>query len=301
MKISLLLLLLILCHLGFKCANAQGMVWCPKGAQWHYGYNSFSVTGFVELSYNSDTIVDGEPCKKLIEQVNYVDQISGNEGGYTMYRYTYESDSIIYGYNNAFGSSFWDTLFNFKAGPGDKWHLYLGAPNEYVEVEDTGHQMIQSLNLKWMTVTYYPNSGMIITDTIFERIGCIGFNYPFETSVFGTDGPLVGFCNYSDSLFSDWMYPDTFCTVLLTTALPPIKEPNLSFYHNLNNHLLYFNSTTNGRLVIANSLGQAIYDISVNKGETKISTWNFSPGIYSLILLFDIDEMKSVRFLIPQL
>jgi hypothetical protein len=298
MKISLLLLLLILCHLGFKCANAQGMVWCPKGAQWHYGYNSFSVTGFVELSYNSDTIVDGEPCKKLIEQVNYVDQISGNEGGYTMYRYTYESDSIIYGYNNAFGSSFWDTLFNFKAGPGDKWHLYLGAPNEYVEVEDTGHQMIQSLNLKWMTVTYYPNSGMIITDTIFERIGCIGFNYPFETSVFGTDGPLVGFCNYSDSLFSDWNNPDIYCTFLPTGISQPNDEEIFNISPNPVFDEITLSTAEQGLCFIADQTGKIIETIKIMDSKTKISTKNLQSGIY--IISFKTDKLQYISKLFIQ-
>jgi hypothetical protein len=111
-----------------KCADAQESMWCPKGAQWHYQVGTFAVTGYTEVKYVSDTVVDGINCKKLIECVqtmNWPDSsLSPLDCGKS--HFTYQSNGVIYayGYNDAYGSSFWDTLFNFNAVPGLSWHLF---------------------------------------------------------------------------------------------------------------------------------------------------------------------------------
>ncbi len=154
MKRNLLILLFILCNLVLKRADAQETVWCPPGAQWHFQAGTNAVTGYTELKYVSDTIVDGISCKKLTEctqTLNWPDS-SLNSLDCSNTHFTSQSNGVIYpyGYNDDYGYSFWDTLFNFNAVPGQSWHLFLAAPDEFVEVIDTGHQTILILKLTFL-------------------------------------------------------------------------------------------------------------------------------------------------------
>jgi hypothetical protein len=291
MKKSLLLLPFILYHLGLKSSYAQEMVWCPKGAQWHYQAGTFAITGYSELKYANDTIVDGINCKKLIECVqtmNWPDS-SLNPVNCSKSHFTYESNGVVYayGYNDTYGYSFWDTLFNFKAVPGQSWHLFLANADEFVEVIDTGHQIIQNINLKWLTVTYPNSVQSFIVDTIFERLGSVTYNYPFFPSVLSTDPEIYNFCNYSDSLFSDWNNSDVYCTFLPTGISWPNDEEIFSISPNPAFGEVTFITTDKGICSIADQRGKIIEIIKIRELKTKFSTENLQSGIYMISFLND--------------
>lgn len=193
----------------FYSITSSAQVWCLPGAQWHYDYGFFAATGYVNLRYISDTVYEGKNCHKLTEHLHTVDQSNWNVyDAYTDY-FSYDSGGIVFAFD--YYNSIWDTLFNFNAVPGNRWHLFLGNSNAYVEVIDTGTNSVQGYDLKWLTINYSPNLLGNFADTIYERIGCVGFNYPFISSVLSTDPGIMVFCNYSDSVFTDYVYPDTYC------------------------------------------------------------------------------------------
>lgn len=198
------------------CFSLYGQVtWCPPGAVWHYTYAQPTHYGFCELSYEKDTVFDGESCHKLIEYIEYIDYFDYLVHNKSNIRYTYESGGVVFTHDG----NAWDTIFNFNAVPGERWGQMFSSGNGFVEVQDTGHRVIQGENLKWMTVTYTNSLGGTVTDSIFERMGCGGFNYPFEASISVTDPEIHNFCNYSDDTFSDWNNPDTVCRSLPTTGI----------------------------------------------------------------------------------
>lgn len=211
--------------------------WCTPGAQWHYGYGWFSSVGYVDLKYMSDTTYAGQPCHKLTEHLHVVDQFTWNDwDNYTNY-YSYESNGIVFAYDSY--NLIWDTLFDFNSVPGERWHLYLGNDSDYVEVQDTGTNILQGINLKWLTVKYNPNLLFNFSDTIYERIGCVGINYPFASSVLSTDPGYMGFCNYSDSNFIDYYSPDVNCEELPDGFSEQTKDKLVIVYPNPTNGKIF--------------------------------------------------------------
>jgi len=43
------------------------------GATWHYSYNNFSITGYIEIKYIGDSLIDGKVCKVL--EKNFIHMI----------------------------------------------------------------------------------------------------------------------------------------------------------------------------------------------------------------------------------
>lgn len=239
------LLFSVLCVAYVSNTNAQAS-WCPAGAQWHYHVNWFAEYGFAELTYVGDTIIDGVPSKKIFEFVKTINQATGQIVTGGNFRYSYEANGVVYGrgYDWTTSIDVWDTLFNINAVPGNRWGIYPGVyDSSYMEVQDTGHAMIQGFNLRWLTVEYTIN-GLVedwLLDTIYERIGFAGFNYPFEASVGSTDPFISGFCNYSDDAFSDWNNTDTVCR-FLPTGIETTLAPTFSVFPNPVSDVFHFKS-----------------------------------------------------------
>ena len=222
---------LLTATLCLSLASAFGQtVWCPAGAQWHYGYGSFNVSGYIELNYVGDTVYNGAPCHRLDQRIKYIIHPDNTVSENHHPVYTYESGGIVYAAVPTLSD--WDTLINFNAAPNNVWGMF--PDNGFnVSVEDTGHRLIQGYNLKYLAVTFPNNNGFDYHDTIYERIGYAGVMYPFDMQL-NTDPDTHDFCNYSDDAFADWSHPDSMCTFLptgifeLNDAKPLSLSPNPS-------------------------------------------------------------------------
>jgi hypothetical protein len=163
-----------------------------------------------------------------------------------------------------------------------------GETDDYVEVADTGHNTIQGYYLKWLTITYHSNMPPI-TDTIYERIGCTGINFPYMTSVLSTDPFISGFCNYSDNTFSNWPNSDEYCTDLPTGISPLESEEFISVFPNPNRGDFTFVCSDPGKdggeLTITDMWGREFFSRLVDSREgnsTTVSLGVIQPGIYYL-------------------
>jgi hypothetical protein len=175
---------------------------------------------------------------------------------------------------------------------------FLADADEFVEVIDTGHQTIQNTNLKWLAVTYPNSVQYFIVDTIFERLGCVTYNYPFSPSVLSTDPEIYNFCNYSDSLFSNWNNPDIYCTFLPTG----ISQPNDEEIFNISPNPVFdeftLSTVEQGLCFIADQTGKIIEITKIMDSKTKISTKNLPSGIY--FISFKTDQLQYISKLIIQ-
>ena len=59
MKTKILLTLLFVVIVQF-CFGQNQNEWAPDGATWHYSYNNFSITGYIEIKYIGGSLIDGK-------------------------------------------------------------------------------------------------------------------------------------------------------------------------------------------------------------------------------------------------
>jgi Secretion system C-terminal sorting domain len=261
-------------------SNGQ-TTWCPNGAVWHYGIYWFSTIGYAEISYASDTVILGKPCKRLEEHLRYVITSGpGPEINHYNSLYTYDSNNVVYMFNLIQVSNTWDTLFNFNKIPGESWR-YNNIDTFKVTVIDTGTNQINGVNLKWLYVNYH--GAGIPNDTIYNRMGVVTSSYPFGPyNYLFTDPFIAGFCNYKDNLFLKYGYSDSVCTSI-PTSLTEIADnqntimvsPN-PFTNELSFHNLF---TQQSFLIIYDVYGQKVLTQKL-KDVTRVDTQFLSNGVY---------------------
>ena len=147
--------------------NLSAQQWCAPGAQWHHDYSDvFGSIGYVETHYSGDTTISGLACQ-IIKYTTYAHNIPGNsnyiDGPYEFI--TSVTDEVVY----IWTGTGMDTLINYAAQPGDHWQLSIG--DHTVLVTDTGYAMIDDQSLKYLTVDVITQEIIVLSDTIFERIG----------------------------------------------------------------------------------------------------------------------------------
>src|SRR5690606_23421509 len=147
--------------------NLSAQQWCAPGAQWHHDYSdAFGSIGYVQSYYSGDTTISGLSCQ-IIEHTTYAHNIPGNsnyvDGPYEFV--TSIDNEVVYIWTGAE----MDTLINYAAQPGDQWQLSIS--DHIVLVTDTGHTMIDDQSLKYLRVEVMTQELIVLSDTIFERIG----------------------------------------------------------------------------------------------------------------------------------
>ena len=88
----------------------------PIGAEWHYNYNNFSTRGYVNVKSESDTVIDGVSCKKLVKSIHMYDFMTNkiNEGIFGYEYMTQIDDSVMIYVDGVFKK-----LYDFSAEIGD--------------------------------------------------------------------------------------------------------------------------------------------------------------------------------------
>ena len=184
----------------FNSTGAKSQSWCPIGATWYFNHwNIWTGPGYIKRTYiGSNAIIDGKPCNQfLIETYGQIGNVSIT--GY----FTYLNNDVVY--NVPTVGSIKDTLFDFKAKPGDKWRMAPTIKAQCaagkVTVLDTGSKIIQGQKLRWLKVNYL-SSKVNFIDTIYERFGPLGvysYNW-FNVCPAGSDGEYGGSLRcYSDN------------------------------------------------------------------------------------------------------
>lgn len=181
MKNRILHFIIISCFF-ISCLNAQN--WGGEGARWWYDTYGFGTWGYIEMSINDDTIVQGQLCQKLQKKTRIYDFWShATAEGYLKSDFFFESDSVVYlylHYKNEF-----DTLYNFGATIGTSWttQRYAGSGSIKTTLLNKGEQNISGKILHWLLLEYKDDTGFpqTIQDTVYERIGNTKtYYYPWD-------------------------------------------------------------------------------------------------------------------------
>jgi hypothetical protein len=166
------LLIFFLLFSGFSF----GQNWAPNGAQWHYSYVGF-FPGYVDITYTSDTIIDGQAAKKLTKTYHGLGWGMGINSSEIGAEYTYEANGVVYlRYQNH-----WDTLYNFNAQVGESWRMAkqplisnIIPPNSRMKVLSTGTMTVNNEARNYCVIDRCDANNMsfgFLQDTLIENIG----------------------------------------------------------------------------------------------------------------------------------
>ncbi len=298
---------ILLAFVSLFTINVKAQVWCPQGAQWYYNnYYSYSAggpAGYCKLNYTNTVTISGNVCQQLLMEQKYMYQFNYSIITATSNIYTHVNNNVVYLYNTA--NNNFDTLYNYNGTIGDKWSLtpsnYTTCAKSRVTVVDTGHKLIQSVNLRWMKVniTGYMSSStntLSATDTIFERFGSVNnlFINPFNLCPWAIDGfsPNNLRC-YSDNQIINYTRTSIACNYYFTvTSINKFNsnEEGLKIYPNPTNGILNISSTSSAtKIEVINILGELVKEEDLDrKQSTDIS--DLPNGIYFL-KVFDKNKL----------
>jgi len=296
---------LVVCCLFYSCfIDAQS--WSPPGAKWIYSFinGGSSSTGYVEVVYTGDTIINSFNCQKLAKWYHvynhitfqYYDYIFGNE-------FTYEQNGVVYlYYNNGF-----DTLYNFSAAPGNWWRMakhqstfFECDSNSTIYVIDTGTVVINSVPLKFQFVqfNYIGSPAPPYQDTVIEKIGYINSYFlPYDGCFSALDANEGGpFRCYSDSNFATYKphFPYNCDFILGENEIDFEARINISPNPATTTIFIERNpANTPATLQLLDCFGRKVEEIKIAAGEKRagINVKSFAAGIYFVRLA---DEKEQV-------
>jgi hypothetical protein len=311
MKKLLLLFIIIISFIS----PGRAQQWSPPGATWQYKYSGTiaGITGYAQFKYVADTVINNNSCKKIsasfhgtLMSVVYTHTVVPVWKSY----FTYENNGVVHLYT---GGAF-DTVVNANAAIGDKWlrprSNYESECNsrQAVVVIDTGHVVINGLNLKKIVTTYTNSYGngsqtysVSITQTILPRFLMYAGDYagndmfPRHCEMENTIGefPSAQLVCYRDNNFT--LSPSNSCTdiVGISTKIEIIKP--LTVYPNPAQSALFFekgNQTGIESVQVRDVLGGQVLMHQINdKPVQELDVSSLVPGVYFLHLTGNSGEV----------
>lgn len=152
--------------------------WCPPGAQWVYDVGDPWISSSLQLTYTTDTIVDGFPAQRIdrtYQQTQPMNVITSWDPFFTR-----TNGNVVWEWDG----TTWDTLYWFSAVPGDHWQPFWpyqeDCPDHTWQVLDTSTSVVSGVPLRTqlleLTETGIPTGQTL---TIRERMGGGGgFGFP---------------------------------------------------------------------------------------------------------------------------
>jgi hypothetical protein len=277
--------------------------WCPVGATWYSDFNvAFAAPGYIKYNYTGTTTINNKTCQIINTESKYY-YATGILHNYSANMYTYFNNNVVYKYDSA--NNNFDTIYNFGASIGDKWTLtpksFTNCAKSYVTVLDTGHKIIQSVNLRWLKISikgyspFFNPSPWIFSDTLFERIGTL-YTSLFETfnlCPYYSDGYQAGPLRcYNDNQIINYKRTTGACDYYyIISGINELQKNNLELkiYPNPANDVLTIEYSVAEALEatsiqIINALGQVLQTTHLINQKTTINTKELPSGVYVITL-----------------
>ncbi len=186
------LLLLLLVAAG--AAKAQTHEFAPVGAEWYYNYQMNWIEGYVRITSETDTVINGSHFKKLVKSRHVYDYVEEMESEYVIgYDYVLQRDDSVMVFRNGHVYK----LFDFGAEIGDSWEIpqtYPACPDSVgsVVVVGKGEEDVFGLNLRYIDINDAPGSSWgygfhgHVPCRVYERVGPVN-SYLFPEQLCSID------------------------------------------------------------------------------------------------------------------
>ena len=306
MKKSLLLIVFVTVVFTFKAQS-----WAPMiGTYWYSTLVSDPMScneGYCKYEYYKDSLIAGNNCQ-TIRRYRYSNCWDGLHVGYDFQIYTYTAGNNVVLVNDYLSTSnvqtqTFDTLYYFNAPIGYKW---LTSSNSFVNctgsksqvtVMDTGHKVIQGVNLKWQKVSiskWFAGSSTAtpINDTIYERFGYLQTNI-FDPYNFCTNNTDVGSSTplrcYGDNQLINFKYKGLVynCDYVLGIKETELQKSIIQVYPNPANDVLNIEFSKTRELTeqsitieITNTLGKLVLHEKMLNPHSSLSIQDLQSGVY---------------------
>ena len=298
------LLIILFFIIGLYVVKAQS--WAPTiGTYWYQSFASdptWCSDGYVKFEYYKDSLINGQNCQ-VIRRFRHQNCQSGLFANYDMQIYTYTGSNNVVYVNDYLSTANvqtqnFDTLFYFNAAIGYKWRISPDSyttctgPKSVVTIADTGHKIIQGVNLKWQKVTistWFNGSSSFLFDTIYERFGYLRTNefepYNFCTN-FTDGGSITTLRCYGDNQIINFKYGHNYnCDYILGIKEEEQLQTEIFIYPNPSQTHVSVRSEhydlTNSTIRITNQIGQLVVCEDYTH---SISIGNLSAGLYTMLI-----------------
>jgi len=295
--------LIISIWIFFNKINAQ-VVFCPRGAEWHYLFNlAFSSSQFNEsVKYIGDSI-DGVDTLKILSHRRFFIECNNIAPAKTLIKQN--GDTVFF--KNKLTQNTWQILYNFAALPGDSWNTFIllsdsSIANFSYVVTSVQQVTTNGFNLKTLNVN--ANMGVYtVSLNISERYGSSGFlfNYRDYDAAWCDADFFAGRLCYQDSSFGIKQFSSMPCDYS-TAAYAGLEEKKIN-----NSIKLYPNPAKDFLNVESNLIGETQIDfIDIYGGEVKrvkleqnnkIDLNNLSQGIYMLFILKNNETLYKTKLI----
>ena len=297
------ILLILLCLFVTTKSQAQG-VWAPSGATWWYSTSNFGFEGYIKIQYIGDSIVDGKNCKALSKEIHGFNYFTMTyvDGVYDTTITFFQNDSVYHYVDNQFY-----LLYDFNGIPSNVWEVdtmdtYCDPDSLSVVVIDSiGTVTINSILLKWVSVSPTTNTSQGLEGKIIERIGSHDFFMlpEYVSCLFDAQegGPLR--CYYDDS-FGLYQKPNCpVCDFIIGIDQTSTTEFQFSIYPNPSTDFITVEfpnyQGTQFEIEIISALGVKIMSVSTESNSVKIDLSELSNGIYYLNLSTEGNRIATKR------
>ncbi|NUO03267.1 MAG: T9SS type A sorting domain-containing protein [Saprospiraceae bacterium] len=296
MKFLFTLLFLIVCN----AAQSQ-TGFAPVGATWYYTeVASFSPPRCLKITVEKDTVVQGQPCRKLVRNRAIACAWAQN-----LVEFVYEADSAVYFFD--FNFQAFHLLYDFKLQAGDSWKIpwqvHCELPWCDEPVTDTLVVIVDSIsqiqiNGRWLkrqhvhgfpALNSVPDAyfeGSITEKTGSDRYLFLNFYIDLIPIVCEDYFPL-GLQSYEDADFgfyeTDIFFAGDSCEFLVATNVPS-QPPPIHLFPNPVSDKLTIASDNNGKMryelrsMTGENLKQGVFEYP----ELEIEMSAFPAGIYLL-------------------
>jgi hypothetical protein len=276
----------------------QAQNWCPPGAVWHYDVAALVAGGYSTFTYEKDTLLDGEACKKIMVSGRYypVDPTNNQDPLFTFQR----NDTVYYHYAGSFRPVFF-------------WGAQLGDTIQYFNneifncdsivqllVDSVGTTVINNDTLRFYRTINVGGDTANTTNPIYphqilaiERLGAVNaFPIPFYLCY--TDGNDYNLRCYSDSTFALYQTnPAIDCDYLYNSISQLEQSNNITLYPNpaTNQLNISIEGQTIAQYQILDYTGKMVLSNQSNNSDLSIDVSELVQGVYLIRL-----ELKNGQY-----
>jgi len=291
--------------LAFTFLKCSAQSWFPVGAEWYYRFipAGIAAEGHVRVVFFRDTLVGGLASRELqvFQTLGEVQPPFGHSTDQLESLFVSEQEGLILLYNSE--DALFDTLYNMSAAPGDQWVFpelpdWMNcAPMSTFTVLDTGTQVIDDIQLHWLSLDLYYDLDEIAysrTDTILERVGCLQtFFYPQDQCLEQFDanvgGPLT--CYFDEEVSYGPGQPEDLVCAFLPNAILDHKLDPFSLSPNPSNGPLRIEMAglvpIGSTLSVFNTRGQLAATRSLRQQTTTVDLFDLPAGPYFIQIRTD--------------